>query len=299
MQPGGEREARDILVALVRDYPNFALAHALLAEIYVRLTSEDLGLPSFDTALAAERHLNEARRFGGETGEVAHTGAIVTFLVAKRFDAALAQAERATELSPGNWKTWQAKALILSVGGRDREALETIARARAVDPAQGQILWDPVFYLHVAGRNEEALAAMREAEVRTGPSHFFAALVYGALGRDAEAFRSWVARGRRNGLTPQEADRALRIGAEEGLSSGYAALLRMQRAGAYEEIGVQLAILRLKAGDRAGAVRALAEAPPPRKHYVILFADRLPVLAPLRGDPRLSQMFAEIEEYRT
>jgi tetratricopeptide (TPR) repeat protein len=290
-----------MLLALLDDFPDFAPAHATLADIHVQTTPKLLGLPHPLTADArseavaiAERHLAEARRLAGETGEISVIMANLELARARSLDAALAKAKRATEMAPGSATAWQIRAQTLCLAGRDDEALLAIARAIALDPADSYLRWDRVFYLHVAGRQREALAAVREAELYGPAVYFYAALVHDAVGNDMEALRAWVAIGRRRGLGTRAADAVLRTAAEDGAAAGYAALLRAQSTDGNFEMGGRLAVLRLKAGDRHGAVRAMIEAPSHRRGFDILF-HRLPVLAPLRTEPRLAYMFEGME----
>jgi tetratricopeptide (TPR) repeat protein len=269
--------------------------------MYVRTTPKMLGVPHPETAAArsgalviAERYLDEARRLAGETGETAVIAANLELARAVSLDAALAKARRATEMAPASAMAWQVMAESLCMTGRDDEALSAIGRAIALDPADSYLRWDRVFYLHVAGRQREALAAVREAELYGPAVYFYAALVHDAMGNDMEALRAWLAVGRRRGLGTSVADAVLRTAAEGGAAAGYAALLRAQRPDGYFEVGGRLAVLRLKAGDRHGAVRAMLEAPSQRRGFDILF-HRLPVLAPLRSEPRLAYLFKGIE----
>jgi hypothetical protein len=64
-----------------------------------------------------------------------------------------------------------------------------------------------------------------------------------------------------------------------------------EAAGDYEDYAPPAAILRLKAGDKEGAVALLAAAGAPRESWMILWADRLPDLRPLQDDPRVAPLF--------
>jgi tetratricopeptide (TPR) repeat protein len=286
-----------MLEALVRDYPNFALAHTRLAEVYAYTSAETLGLPGFDTEAAAQEHLRVARRISGETADTALISAFLAFIASEDFNTASGFATRATSIEPNRSDAWQMLALIQSVGGRHDDALRSILRAQELDPASLDIRWDHVFFLYAAERYEEAL---REAEVSarlTAMYPLYVALIYDALGRPHDAFEQWLDRARRRGLSEAQTQAAQRAAQERGVMAGYRAIAD-GLSGAYRESGVPLAVLLINAGDSNGAVNALIEPPDSRDRWLTPFVDRIVNLRPIRHDPRLAQMFDRITEFR-
>lgn len=296
-QPGMRRRARDMLMLLCYDYPNFARAHVSLAEIYAMTTPETLGLPGYDTHRAAYEQLEIARGLGGETADIAVISAFLAFINRRNFGEALGHARRAVTLEPNRGDCWQTLALILCVGGRYDEGLAAINRAKELDPASLDIRWDHVFFLYAAGRFEEAL---READASTRVTAMYplyVAFIYDALNRPNDAFTQWIERARKRGLSEIGAEAAQRAARQRGVQAGYASLVAALGAD-YRESGVPLAVMRINAGDRDGAVAALLAEPDARDRWLSPFVDRIVNLHGLRRDPRLAQVFDELEEFR-
>jgi hypothetical protein len=120
--------------------------------------------------------------------------------------------------------------------------------------------------------------------------------VYDALGERGLAFDQWIARERMRGLTADQ-EESLRGARARGLQSGYSALVSAAQAGR-PETGVPLALLSLHAGDADAAVAALLREGAPGDWWLVLYADRIPNLRPLRQRPELAQLFNRIEEFR-
>ncbi|WP_395644771.1 winged helix-turn-helix domain-containing protein [Terricaulis sp.] len=295
--PGARRRARDMLMLLIYDYPNFARAHVSLAAIYAETTPETLGLPGFDTFAAAREQLEIARQLAGETADTAILSAFLDFITRRSFADALASARRATLIEPSRAEAWQVLALILSVGGRDDEALTAVRRAAELDPASMEILWDEVFYLYAAGRHQQALSKGQYASRISGPWPLYMALIYDALGRRDDAFAQWTERARKRQLSEPDIASAQRAYAQRGVQAGYATLVGFIGAD-YRESGVPLAVLRINAGDRDGAVAALLAEADVRDRWLSQFVDRIVNLRDLRREPRLAQMFDELEDFR-
>lgn len=293
---GMRRRARDMLMLLVYDYPNFARARVSLAEVYAYTTPETLGLPGFDTHAAAQEQLDIARRLGGETTDTAIISSFLAFITRRDFNEALIQAERATSLDPSRSDAWQMLALVLSVGGRHDQALAAITRAQELDPASMDIRWDHVFFLYAAERYQQALTEAQAASRVTGPYPLYMAFIYEALGRRGEAFTQWTERARRRGLDEGSIAQARRVGARNP-RDGYTALIRSLGRD-YRETGVPLAVLHMNAGDSDGAVRALLQEPDVRDRWLSPFVDRIVSLRALRRDPRVAEVFDELEDFR-
>lgn len=277
------RAARDLLNGVIAERPDFAPAHAALADIYAHKTGEVLGLPRVDTFAEASRHLAAAQRIGGETSETAVTASLLLFYRDRDIDGARRLIERAVDLDRQNALAWQTRAMILSATGEDAKALASVERAEKIDPASDSILWDKVWFLYCAGRYDAALSAARRAQQVSAPNHLYLALINAALGREDEAFKAWARRATVRGLAaPPEG---------QGAKADYQALLAAMAADpAYDDYVPPRAILKLKAGDRAGAVADLAAAGSPRDNWMMIWASRIPDLQPLRSDPRVAPL---------
>jgi tetratricopeptide (TPR) repeat protein len=222
---------------------------------------------------------------------------MIEFFEARNSDAALRFAEHATRLRASDPTAWQVRALILSVKGRDEEAIQAVLRAVALDPASGDIRWDHVWYLYITGAYRGALAEAEQAEMLAGPYPLYRALIEDALGRPMNAFTSWVSRQRHHGMSQATAEALLSTARQRGLREGYRALINAIPA-ARPESGVPLAILQMKAGYPEAAVEALNSPVMARDRWMSLFLDRIPPLAPLRSDPRLAGVYARVEDFR-
>lgn len=283
------RRARDILVTLIGKYPDFAAAHAALADIYAHKTGEHLGLPRVDTFAEAQAHLDEARRLGGETSDIAVTEALLSFYRDLDVSASRAHIAQATKLAPANALAWQTKAMIESAAGNDSAALEAVNRALSLDNSDPSIHWDKVWFLYIAGKYKEALEAAVDAERYSPRNYLYLSLINEALGRHAEAYESWAARARERGLEAASPKAA-------GEAEDYRRLLEMAAHDSrYTDHGATLALARMRAGDVSGARAALLAAGPPRNSWFMLWARRLPELAELHGDPEIAVLFAGLD----
>ncbi|HEX5176044.1 MAG TPA: winged helix-turn-helix domain-containing protein, partial [Chthoniobacteraceae bacterium] len=140
--------------------PNYALAHAGLAEAYYTLpiTSDVPPKEAFPEAKAAAHRAVEI------DGALSHPHACLAF-IHFWFDwdwaGAEREARRAIELDPHSGLAYLAHAHLLSNLGRHAEALGEMARARELEPLSLiiNVLEGQCFYY--AGRDEEALACVR------------------------------------------------------------------------------------------------------------------------------------------
>ena len=140
--------------ALARD-PDYAQAHAALAAIYWQSWRHwgERGKPwppgmgvkqeNYYQALdLAKAHLEEAMR---RPTPLAHQVAARMHLKGRRYEAAIAEAERAVALDPGDADAQATLAYVLVFGGQAEEAAAAIARAMRLDPHY------PANYLGISG----------------------------------------------------------------------------------------------------------------------------------------------------
>jgi adenylate cyclase len=140
--------------ALAHD-PDYAQAHAALAAIYWQSWRRwgERGKPwppgmgvkqaNFYYALdLAKAHLEEAMR---RPTPLAHQVAARMHLKGRRYEAAIAEAERAVALDSGNADAQATLAYVLVFGGQTEEAAAAIARAMRLDPHY------PPNYLGISG----------------------------------------------------------------------------------------------------------------------------------------------------
>ncbi len=288
------RQAIELLTRLLAIDPDFAPAHAALADIYAHKTAEELGLDRLDTFAQAARHLERARVLSPDMSELSVTEAILSFYRDRDSQAALANVRRALGADPNNGLAWQTKAMILSSLGRHDESLRAIEQAQALDPLSASILWDKVWFLYIGGESRDALAAADAAQRVSAPSHLYYALIYDALGDDELALEAWVARARQRGLRADNAKEATGA-ATVGATGAYAAFLQVALADVqYDEFDIPLAILTLRAGDREGAIKILEDADPRHHNWWWIWLHEIPALATLREDPRVSAIISSL-----
>jgi DNA-binding winged helix-turn-helix (wHTH) protein/tetratricopeptide (TPR) repeat protein len=292
------RRARDLLLQLVRLYPAYAPAHAALADIYAHKTGEHLGLGRTDTFVEADRHLARAKALIGQSSETEVTDALLAFYRDRKAAVALAHANEAIRRRPGNALAWQTAAMILSAQGRFMECLRAIGRAAVLDPASDSILWDRVWFLYVAGRYAEALAAADAARKVSAPVFLYYALTYDALGREPEALQAWIDRAHSHGLDSVAAARARAAVRGTTGAAAYSALIgALATSKTYSDDGVPMAVLLVHAGRPDAAILELARFDNPRDAWLGIWADRVPALRPLLGDPRVRRLSADLAAF--
>ena len=186
---GAAERARVALERAIELDPEFAAAHALLAENY----RQEWMFEWRDDANTLDHALELARegvRLDQEL-PLAHMLLGWIHLWRKEHDAAIAEAQRSVELDPNNAEVWVRLGHILDHAGRPREGLPLIEKAMRLDPHH------PFVYpfwlgcaLYSLERYEEALGAYERASKRNPEfmaAHQFLAATYAALGRLEEA----------------------------------------------------------------------------------------------------------------
>jgi TolB-like protein/Tfp pilus assembly protein PilF len=207
----GAAQAREALERAIAIDPQFAAAHALLAEIHRQEWMFEWGADkgALDRALDLAR---EAVRLDDQL-PLAHLLLGWVHLWRKEHDAAIAEAQRSVELDPNNAEAWARLGHILDVAGRPEEGIPLIERAMRLDPHY------PFLYpfwqghaLQALERYEDAAPAYKRA-ISRNPDHLaaheHAAAVYAHLGRldEARAEAAEVLRLRSNFSIQREAER--------------------------------------------------------------------------------------------
>ena len=164
---GGRRKAceealRYFQEAVDKD-PNFALAHAGLADTY-HLIGPSAGIPD---APARARAAAERASQLDETLAEAHTSlARLLHRIAGDIDRADVEFRRAIELNPGYATAHQWYGTLLAETGRHKEAQDHGERAVALDPLSAAIR-QSLALVYFVGRQYERAAA----EATSGPGH--------------------------------------------------------------------------------------------------------------------------------
>jgi TolB-like protein/tetratricopeptide (TPR) repeat protein len=256
-RPAALRSAIQYLEAAIARDPEFALAHAGLADVYVVFPFLDPtapALPSADSAMAAARRALELDSTLGE----AYAALGLASLVAWSFEDADEYFARALELTPGYATALQWAGNYRAALGQTEEAIELLQRALALDPFSPRIHQDLANRLHEAGRLDEAVQVLeRGAELDPGYAdyHVLAMLVYAYAGDEDRALEALLrahALARASGLSGDAVRAAF---GDAGLDG--AIRLVLVRAPATFHSDVRRARAEVYVGDTDAALRSL------------------------------------------
>ncbi len=148
--------------SIVHD-PNYAPAYVGLADCYNLLREYTL-MPASEAYPRAYAAAKKAVELDEQSSEAHASLAFVSFF--GMWDVATAGREfrRAIELNPNNGLAHHWYATYLICLRRDRESLDEIERARALDPSSSSILADKSILLAETGRHQEAIALLKQLE---------------------------------------------------------------------------------------------------------------------------------------
>jgi TolB-like protein/Flp pilus assembly protein TadD len=242
--------------AIARD-PDFALAHAGLADVYAALPFNDPTaptLPSAESAMAAARRALELDPTLGE----AYAALGLASQMAWSFEDADEYFARALELTPGYATAHQWAGNYRSALGQTEEAIKLLRRALELDPFSPRIHQDLAIRLSRSGRGDEAIQVVgRGAELDPGYAdyHVNAMLVYAVEGDEDRALEALL---RAHALAPESglsADAVRAAFRDAGLAG--AIRLVLERAPAAFESNSRRAYGWTYVGDTEAALRSL------------------------------------------
>ena len=278
--------------------PSFALAYAGLADTYVLMSGFAAASPkeSLPKAKAAALRALELDNTLGE----AHAS-LGQALVAYDFDFAGANREfrRAIELNP-NYATahqWYAESGLIPLGRFD-EAIAEINRASELDPLSVIINADVGGVLFNARHYDEAIAQLRKT-LEMDPGFYYAHWNLGQVlemkGLTSEAMAEYE---KAMSLDPDPLPQALlgRLYAKMGRTKEALAVLeRLRQASGERYVSpYNFAIVYAGLGHKEEAIRFLEQTYEERDGYNIVFLEIDPFLSPLRGDPRFEALARKI-----
>jgi TolB-like protein/Tfp pilus assembly protein PilF len=277
------RKALDYFGRAVARDPNYAEAHAGLADTYVLLTGDFAALPRDQGAAQATAAAERALEIDPDLAE-AHTSlAFTNFFLHWQFAAANQGFRRALTLNPSYATAHHWYGNYLSDIGREEEALAEMQRALELDPLSAIISRDVAWPLFFSRRYDAALAQL-ETTLALHPGYLAAerlmARSYAQKGEVAEAVRRFETLKQRDDTARSRCElawayaRAGRIAeADRELTSARA----MPAADAYP---YDLAVVYAALERRDDALDALDRA----------FRERDPTMVNLRHDPRLDAL---------
>lgn len=294
---GYRRQARRTLEAIVQRSPDFAEAHALLAEAYIReaLYDKPHRPGAWDDAEAAARRALALH--AGLAG--AHVAFARIFLLRDWNWAGAAEAiQRAIELGPEFPDVRSAYALYLRSAGRLHEAIRERERAVRADPLNPQwlvFLGDEYMF---ARRYPDAAAAYNRAiqvERDFRPAIASLADAYGRMGRYVEAAQ-WQLRWLALREDKSVADTFDRVRLQEGPKAALDWLDRWNLAEfqrTSDEHLWDLAYIHARLGNQEAALDLLQRACD-RREPALLQARVDPDVDSLRRDPRFNELLKRI-----
>ncbi|MDH3898751.1 MAG: tetratricopeptide repeat protein [Deltaproteobacteria bacterium] len=168
--------------------PDFSPAHAGLASVYTTILSrnltKELGWP--DARSRVQKHLQMAMK---NPTPNAHYAVGKTRLYQRRYDEAIAEAERVIALDPNFPDGYYLMGLIFTFAGRSAEAIDYFKRAMRLDP---QYPGGCLYYLGLAQYcleqyEEAATSVERSQKLNPGYGPWPLAITYAQLGRGQEA----------------------------------------------------------------------------------------------------------------
>ena len=123
--------------AIVEDV-NFSNAYAYAASAY--LTMYERGWNKNDSVLTNGRQFAEGAVGANARGTLGHVVYARILVYQKNYGGAFEQLETALKLSPGNSDIYVQRGFLLLRTGKDKEALEALARAYELNPRDGSVL---------------------------------------------------------------------------------------------------------------------------------------------------------------
>ena len=269
---------------LVERYPDRAAGWSGLADTYLLLREfgsmrDEAAYPQAEraarTALALDPKLADAWLDQAFVAWWWHGDAATAF---HEFDTAL-------QLDPNSAKGLHWYATALSAHGDYEKSLQTIARARVLDPNNRAIVADEAWLRFASGDRGAALATLeRLVQLDSGfeASHYYLAHAYLIIGRDTDFLREARLAAELRGQA--ETIGVLGLAEERFRSGGRQAMLEQLSASEAENCArgtgsaVVVAEYRALANDRDGMLRWLAKAEATHDHN----------LPPLRGYPEFA-----------
>ncbi len=280
--------------ALVLD-PDYAMAHAGLASTYLLMASTAMlrPLPVDEAMPMARRSAERALALDDTLAEAWAALGRVKMEHDWDWDGAEADLEHAVALNGSSVEALATFGEFLSAMGRHDEAIETMEKARQLDPRQVETLQHLGIAYWMAGEGEKALDAVNESlKIVPGAprAHYGRMLILDQLGRHDEAMVERLATLRglsiAQGLAEQVEEMLRSQGWKTAMTLWIALLERTNR---WEGAAMQW----MAAGEPDRALDALEHCVRARTTY-LFFTGQSPCFRPLHGHPRFQQILRAI-----
>ncbi|HEY9282474.1 MAG TPA: protein kinase, partial [Pyrinomonadaceae bacterium] len=273
--------------------PDYALAHAAIAEYYIFLAVQCV----IPFAEASRRAKEAAERAAAIDSQLAEVQAALGFVAINHdFDWATAErhARRALELNPNSFSVVQwAKTLYLQTGRFD-EAMGCALRLGELAPDSMMAVHFLAWTQHCSRRFAEALAS-HEQLIRSEPYYAHARLTHSWTLRCAGCFDEAVGEARRGvELAPEnlmyKTGLAAALADSGEIDAALRVLAEIERAAAARYVSpYMLALVHLALRDRTRAFDELERALEIRDVWLV-FVGVEPLFDALRGDPRFDDL---------
>jgi len=170
--------------------PNYAYAHMTLGSVQIYYLFLGMSQSPRDTLMRAIKQYQKAVALNPESGE-AHALLAYGLVMARQYDKAVAECERAMVLEPNSYKPLYHCASALTFVGRREEAIPMFREALRINPKPPNSLYRHFgVALRDSGQYDEAIELSKKATERK-PNDIIAYVVlassYGLAGREEEA----------------------------------------------------------------------------------------------------------------
>jgi tetratricopeptide (TPR) repeat protein len=277
---------------LVEKYPDRAASWSDLADTYILL--REFGSMSDDAAFTqATRAARTAVALDPSSADAWLTSGFVAWWWHGDSASAFPAFETAIKLNPSSSRAYHWYATALETHGEFDKSLQTIARARALDPDSRAIVADEAMIRFDSGQRTEAVVELERLE-QLDPgfmsNHSYLSNAYISLGRDSDFLREAIVAAQLR--EDHDMVEGLRLAEKKFQEGGRQAMLEQLTASEIErmEQGHGYAVIaseyRALAGDRNGMLKWLTLAE--QRHEVMLFALRCnPAFSAYRDDPAI------------
>jgi eukaryotic-like serine/threonine-protein kinase len=257
-----------------------------LADIHVLAAAYGMR-PSSEAIAAAKAELATAQRLQGETGDARYVEGMIAFCERRWADADRAIV-RAMQIEPGNVQAHCWSGMLLSIRGKEEEAIEALERAREIDPLSPYPYAMTGFCLlnlrraSDAGRFAGQALAFDEDNILALWVSGAASVSRGQFDQAVSSLEQAVARGRGNPFTHGTLGWALAAARRTAEARG---VLEALRARAVPGATVLSEAWLLVALDDADAAFEMLQRACDERQLLVPFIG-LPGFDPLRSDPR-------------